>query len=109
MAKMIQVRNVSERLHRELTRRARRRGQTLTAFVEEILEREAARPAPEEVAARIRSRELGVVARLLRTAGGDAVGLDEDLHAPELCDLEIASSLRRGVQERHLRIERAAE
>jgi antitoxin FitA len=57
MAKMIQVRNVPDRLHRELTRRARRRGQTLTAFIEEILEREAARPAPEEVAARIRSRE----------------------------------------------------
>jgi plasmid stability protein len=57
MAKMIQVRNVPERLHRELTRRARRRGQTLTAFVEEILEREAARPAPDEVAVRIRGRE----------------------------------------------------
>jgi antitoxin FitA len=57
MAKMIQVRNVPDRLHRELTRRARRRGQTLTAFIEEILEREAARPAPEEVATRIRSRE----------------------------------------------------
>jgi antitoxin FitA len=57
MAKMIQVRNVPDRLHRELTRRARSRGQTLTAFVEEILEREAARPAPNEVAARIRSRE----------------------------------------------------
>jgi plasmid stability protein len=57
MAKMIQVRNVPDRLHRELTRRARARGQTLTAFVEEILEREAARPAPDEVAARIRSRE----------------------------------------------------
>lgn len=50
-----------------------------------------------------------VVARLLRTAGGDAIDLDEDLHAPELCDLEIASSLRRGVQERGLRLERAAE
>lgn len=57
MAKMIQVRNVSDRLHRELTRRARRRGQTLTAYVEEILEREAARPAPGEVSARIRGRE----------------------------------------------------
>lgn len=54
---MIQVRNVPERLHRELTRRARARGQTLTAFIEEILEREAARPAPGDVAARIRGRE----------------------------------------------------
>jgi antitoxin FitA len=57
MAKMIQVRNVPDRLHRELARRARRRGQTLTAFVEEILEREAARPAPDEVVSRIRGRE----------------------------------------------------
>jgi predicted nucleic acid-binding protein len=50
-----------------------------------------------------------VVARLLRTAGGDAIDLDEDLHAPELCDLEVVSSLRRGVQENRLRLERAAE
>jgi hypothetical protein len=57
MAKMIQVRNVPERLHRELTRRARDRGQTLTAFIEELLEREAARPDPSTVASRIRSRE----------------------------------------------------
>jgi plasmid stability protein len=54
---MIQVRNVSDRLHRELTRRARSRGQTLTAFIEEILEREAARPDAGEAAARIRGRE----------------------------------------------------
>lgn len=50
-----------------------------------------------------------VVARLLRTAGGDAIDLDEDLHAPELCDLEIVSSLKRGVQVRELSLERAAE
>jgi antitoxin FitA len=57
MAKMIQVRNVSDRLHRTLTRRARSRGQTLTRYVEELLEREAARPTPEELDARIRARE----------------------------------------------------
>jgi predicted nucleic acid-binding protein len=50
-----------------------------------------------------------VVARLLRTAGGDGLDLDEDLHAPELCDLEIASSLRRGIRLPELRVERAAE
>lgn len=54
MSKMIQVRNVSDRLHKELVRRARRRGQTLTGYVEEILEREVARPPAEEVFARIR-------------------------------------------------------
>jgi plasmid stability protein len=57
MSKMIQIRNVPDRLHRELTRRARKRGQTLTAYVEEILEREASRPTAEDLDARIRSRE----------------------------------------------------
>jgi plasmid stability protein len=56
MSKMIQIRNVSDELHRELQRRARLRGQSLTAFIEEILEREVATPTKEEVAARIRSR-----------------------------------------------------
>lgn len=55
MAKMIQVRNVPERTHRELVRRARARGQTLTRFLEEILERETSRPPVEDVFARIRS------------------------------------------------------
>jgi antitoxin FitA len=57
MAKMIQVRNVPDRLHRELKRRARSRGQTLTAYVEEILEREVSTPLPEELYARIRRRD----------------------------------------------------
>jgi hypothetical protein len=44
MSKMIQVRNVPDRLHRELVRRARARGETLTQYVQRILEREIARP-----------------------------------------------------------------
>jgi hypothetical protein len=56
MAKMIQVRNVPDRLHRELVRRARRRGQTLTEYIETILEREVARPPAEEVFERIHGR-----------------------------------------------------
>jgi hypothetical protein len=56
MSKMIQVRNVPNRLHGELLRRARLRGQTLTDYVEQILEREVSRPPAEEVFARIRSR-----------------------------------------------------
>lgn len=56
MAKMIQVRNVPDRLHRELTRRAASRGQSLTDYVEEILEREVSRPASAEVFERIRRR-----------------------------------------------------
>lgn len=56
MLKMIQVRNVSARLHGELTRRARARGQTLTDYIEGILEREVARPPAEEVFERIARR-----------------------------------------------------
>lgn len=56
MSKMVQVRNVPERLHRELVRRARARGQTLTDYIQEVLEREVARPLPEEVFARIHAR-----------------------------------------------------
>jgi hypothetical protein len=57
MAKMIQVRNVSDRLHRELIKRAQERGQTLTDFIEGLLEREVARPSPSRVYERIRSRD----------------------------------------------------
>jgi plasmid stability protein len=53
MPKMIQVRNVPDRLHEELVRRARVRGQTLTDYLQEILEREVARPDREEVFRRI--------------------------------------------------------
>ncbi len=57
VSKMIQVRNVPDRLHRELVRRAARRGVTLTEYIEQILEREVARPAAEELFERIASRE----------------------------------------------------
>ncbi len=56
MSKMIQVRNVQDRLHRELSRRARARGQTLTDYIEYLLGREVARPPAEEVFERIASR-----------------------------------------------------
>jgi hypothetical protein len=46
---MIQVRNVPDRLRRELVRRARDRGLTLTDYVQNLLEREVARPPAEEV------------------------------------------------------------
>lgn len=54
--KMIQVRDVPARLHRELVARARARGQTLTDFIQDILEREVARPPADEVLARIAAR-----------------------------------------------------
>jgi plasmid stability protein len=50
---MIQVRNAPERLHRELKRRAKLRGQTLTDYVQAILEREVAKPDRRDVLARI--------------------------------------------------------
>jgi hypothetical protein len=56
MSKMIQVRNVPDRLHRELVRRAQERGQTLTDFITELLRREVARPPAEEVFDRIERR-----------------------------------------------------
>jgi len=45
---MIQVRGVRPELHAELVRRAKRRGMTLTDYVEEILEREIAKPSIAE-------------------------------------------------------------
>lgn len=56
MSKMLQVRNILERLHRELRKRAKLRGQTLTDYVQEILEREVARPPADEIFDRIESR-----------------------------------------------------
>jgi hypothetical protein len=55
MAKMVQIRNVPDRLHRELLRRAKARGIPLTRYLEEILEREVARPPREDVFARVRA------------------------------------------------------
>ena len=60
---MLQVRNVSDALHGELVRRAKRRGLTLTDYLQEILEREVARPLPEEVLERIAGREEVVLDR----------------------------------------------
>ena len=54
--KMLQVRNIPERLHREPRRRAKARGQTLTDYVQEVLDREVARPSLEEIFDRIESR-----------------------------------------------------
>ena len=56
MSKMIQVRNVPDRLHRELVRRARARGQALTEYIQDLLEREIARPTAADVFDRIEAR-----------------------------------------------------
>lgn len=65
MPTMIQVRNVPDRLHRELVRRAKARGQPLTRYVQDVLEREVATPPADEIFDRIESRpsvNLGVPA-----------------------------------------------
>ena len=53
---MIQVRNVPDRLHRELTRRAKRAGLSLTDYIQALLEREVNRPPATEVFDRIARR-----------------------------------------------------
>ncbi|HSG49966.1 MAG TPA: hypothetical protein VLA43_19235, partial [Longimicrobiales bacterium] len=54
---MIQVRNVPDALHRELVRRARGEGLSLTAYIQRILEREVALPPRSEVLDRLMSLE----------------------------------------------------
>lgn len=78
MVRMIQVRNVPDRLHRELVRRAKARGETLTDYVQRLLEREVSRPPAEEVFERVASREpvdLGAsAAELLARERGERGG-----------------------------------
>jgi hypothetical protein len=57
MTKNLQVRDIPDRLHRELKRRAKARGIPLTDYVQGILEREVERPPAEEVFERIHKRE----------------------------------------------------
>jgi plasmid stability protein len=57
MPRNLQVRDVPDPLHRELKRRAKARGESLTDYVQGILEREVARPPAEEVFRRIASRK----------------------------------------------------
>ena len=54
MPKMIQVRNVSDDLHKELVRRAKLRGQSLSDYIEALLERDVALPPREEIFEEIR-------------------------------------------------------
>ncbi|MEX2530796.1 MAG: hypothetical protein WD960_08485 [Gemmatimonadota bacterium] len=56
MSKMVQIRDVPDDLHAELVRRAGREGLTLTDYLQRLLEREVARPTPEELRERLASR-----------------------------------------------------
>jgi antitoxin FitA len=56
MTKMIQVRNVSDDVHRTLKARAAQAGVSLSDYIKRDLEESAARPTLEEIDARIASR-----------------------------------------------------
>lgn len=53
---LIQIRGVDERTRDELKYRAARRGQSLTAYLRDLLEREASRPDIADVFARVERR-----------------------------------------------------
>jgi antitoxin FitA len=56
MAKMIQVRNVPDSVHRTLKARAAVAGMSLSDYIKRDLEEAAARPTLEEIDARVASR-----------------------------------------------------
>ncbi len=60
---MIQVRNVPDKLHRELIRRAKAAGLSLTDYIQGVLEHEVSRPPAAEVFARIARRSPVETAR----------------------------------------------
>ncbi len=57
MNKMIQVRNLNPELHKKVKIRATEEGLTITDWVENLIEREVARPSMKEVYARLRARK----------------------------------------------------
>lgn len=56
MSKMIQVRNVSDDVHRTLKARAATAGLSLSDYVKRDLEEAASRPSLEEIDARVTAR-----------------------------------------------------
>lgn len=56
MGILVQIRDVPDEVHRTLKARAAASGTSLSEYVRELLARAAARPTPEELAARVRAR-----------------------------------------------------
>jgi plasmid stability protein len=56
MGILVQIRDVPEGVHRTLKARAAASGTSLSEYVRELLARAAARPTPDELAARIQAR-----------------------------------------------------
>jgi plasmid stability protein len=57
MGTLIQVRDVPDEVHRTLKARAARNGVSLSEYLRTELERVAASPTPDELIARLQSRE----------------------------------------------------
>jgi plasmid stability protein len=53
---MIQIRNVPEKVHRELKSRAARAGMTLSDYLLDVIRKAAERPEPELLLRRVRER-----------------------------------------------------
>ncbi|MGH7468011.1 MAG: FitA-like ribbon-helix-helix domain-containing protein [Longimicrobiales bacterium] len=53
---MMQIRNVPEKVHRELKARAARAGMTLSDYLMDVIRRAAERPEPELLLRRVRER-----------------------------------------------------
>lgn len=56
MATLVQIRDVPDEVHRTLKSRAAAAGMSMSEYLRRILERDASRPTPEELTARIRAR-----------------------------------------------------
>lgn len=56
MPKMIQIRNVPDDVHRDITERAAKAGMTLSDYLKREVVRLAATPSLEEIMERVRSR-----------------------------------------------------
>jgi plasmid stability protein len=56
MGVLVQIRDLPEPVHRKLKARAAASGTSLSEYLRALLAREAARPTPQELAARIEAR-----------------------------------------------------
>ena len=56
MGVLVQIRDVPEDVHRTLKARAAASGTSLSEYLRTMLSRDASRPTPDELAARIRAR-----------------------------------------------------
>ncbi|MDO8562287.1 MAG: hypothetical protein Q7S25_00425 [Candidatus Limnocylindria bacterium] len=77
MAKLVQIRQVPEQVHRTLKARAAQSGTSLSEYLRAELARLAALPTPEEILARLHGRspvtggeDPAAIIRKLREGGG---------------------------------------